>query len=168
MEAHNGSISAYSAGLHQGSSFTLQFPSMGRQAASPRAHREELIAPLMILLVEDHEDSRECLSRLLEMRGHDVVSAENGQNALQFGRSCSFDLLVTDIGLPDLNGLLLLEKLRETQPGLVGVTLGGHAMPLDGVKSREAGYLAHLNKPVSIAQMDDVIREVAHQLQTQS
>lgn len=168
MEAHNGSISAYSAGLHQGSSFTLQFPSMGRQAASPRAYREELIAPLMILLVEDHEDSRECLSRLLEMRGHDVVSAENGQNALQFGRSCSFDLLVTDIGLPDLSGLLLLEKLRETQPGLVGVTLGGHAMPLDGAKSREAGYLAHLDKPVSIAQMDDVIREVAHQLQTRS
>ena len=167
MEAHGGSISVYSAGLNHGSSFTLRFPSTGTEAASPLADAEGATSPLSILLVEDHEDSRECLCKLLQMRGHEVIDAGNGEKALQFAQSCTFDLLITDISLPDVSGLVLLEKLRKTQPDLEGIAVSGYAMPLDVVKSKEAGYLAHLAKPVSLAQLDEAIRKVVHQTRMQ-
>jgi DNA-binding NtrC family response regulator len=59
------------------------------------------------------------------------------------------------------------EKLREKQPGLEGVTMSGYAMPLDVVKSKEASYLAHLAKPVSLAQLDEAIRKVVHRTRMQ-
>ena len=167
MEAHGGSISVQSAGLNLGSSFTLRFRCAGVEAPIPLPQAETLTDPLSILLVEDHEDSRECLSKLLRMRGHDVIDAGNGAEALQFAQSCAFDLLITDISLPDVNGLALLEKLREKQPGLEGITMSGYAMPLDVVRSKEASYLAHLAKPVSLAKLDEVIRKVIHQTRMQ-
>lgn len=60
-----------------------------------------------------------------------------------------------------------LKKLRETQTGLEGIALSSYAMPLDAVKSKEAGYLAHLTKPVSLAKLDDAIRKVVHQTRKQ-
>lgn len=98
------------------------------------------------------------------MRGYDVIDAGKGAEALQFAQSCTFDLLITDISLPDLNGLVLLEKLRQTQPDLKGITVSGYAMPLDAAKSKEGGYLAHLTKPVSRAKLDEAIRKVVHQI----
>ena len=167
MEAHGGSISINSAGLNLGSAFTLRFRCTGAQAAIPLVQPERRTGPLSILLVEDHEDLRECLSRLLQMQGHDVIDSGNGAAALQFAQSCTFDLLIADISLPDLNGLALLEKLRETQSDLEGITVSGYAMPLDVVKSKEAGYIAHLTKPVSPAKLDEAIRKVVHQAQMQ-
>jgi PAS domain S-box-containing protein len=168
MEAHGGSISAHSAGLNLGSSFTLQFPCANADVSRPRTPLPGAPASLSILLVEDDEDSRNCMSRLLQMRGHEVVDARNGSEAVQFGRNCNFDLLITDIGLPDLSGLMLLGKLRETQPDLEGLVLSGFAMPIDAVKSKEAGYLAHLSKPVGLPQLDEAIRHVVQNRQGQA
>jgi PAS domain S-box-containing protein len=167
MEAHGGSISVQSNGVNLGSSFTIHFRTAGVEAAIPPAPPEGPPGPLSILLVEDHEDTRECMRKLLQLRGHDVIDAENGEEALQFARSCTFDLFITDISLPDLNGLKLLEKLRETQPDLEGITVSGYAMPLDVTKSKEAGYVAHLIKPVSPTQLDEAIRKVVHQTRAQ-
>ena len=167
MDAHGGSISAWSDGLNLGSSFTLQFPCASAEVARPRAPLAEAPDSLCILLVEDNEDSRDCMSRLLQMRGHQVVDARNGGEALQFGQSCTFDMLISDVSLPDLSGLALLAKLRETQPDLEGISLSGYAMPADVVKSKEAGYLAHLSKPVALPKLDDAIRSVAQHLRSQ-
>jgi PAS domain S-box-containing protein len=167
MEAHRGSISVDSAGANLGSAFTLRFRRSGTEAASPPTQPGKPTGPLSILLVEDHEDSRTCMRKLLQMRGHEVIDAENGKEALQFAQSCTFDLLITDISLPDLNGLVLLEKIRETQPELEGIALSGYAMPRDVIKSKETGYLAHLTKPVSIAQLDVAIRKVVDQIRAE-
>ncbi len=168
MEAHGGSISAQSAGLNLGSTFTLQFPSASAEVSPPQTPLEGPLDSLCILLVEDDEDSRTCMSRLLKMRGHEVVDARNGSEALRFGRNRSFDLLIADIGLPDFSGLVLLEKLRETLPDLEGIVLSGFATPIDAVKSKEAGYLAHLNKPVGLPQIDEAIGRVVQNLRKEA
>jgi CheY-like chemotaxis protein len=161
VEAHGGSIAVYSAGLNQGTSFTLRFPctDVKGDESLPRQVGGKL-RPLSILLVEDHDDSRECLCQLLQMRGHEVISADTGEKARQFGQNCIFDLLITDLNLPDLNGLILLQELRETQPELEGIVLSGYAQPIDVAKSKEAGYLAHLCKPVSLPQLDEGMLKV--------
>lgn len=167
MEAHGGCISAHSAGINHGSIFTLRFPSTETAIPRPLPPFDGPPDSLCILLVEDHEDSRLCMSRLLQMRGHEVIDARNANEALQFGKSCTFDLLITDIGLPDFSGLSLLAKLKETQPDLAGIAISGYAMPLDALKSKDAGYLAHLSKPVALPKLDEAIRKVLQQLRRQ-
>lgn len=119
---------------------------------NPRASR--------ILLVEDHEPTRTALAQLLIRRHYDVVPASSVKEALALGEKQKFDLLITDIGLPDGDGYQVMRSLRQSQ-NLKGVALTGYGMQEDIDQSRVAGFAAHLTKPITIPSLEAALASVA-------
>lgn len=163
MHAHGGGIEAQSAGLNHGATFSLRFPLAGatrgktRRTAAPSA---DLGPGLDILLVEDHKDTRICIQRLLEASSHRVTSAGNAQDALQLAEKSRFDLVISDLGLPDLSGHELMHRLH-ARFNLPGIALSGYGMETDLARSREAGFKYHLTKPVSFDRLKSFVAEFA-------
>lgn len=102
---------------------------------------------LQILVIEDHESTNQVLVRMLHRAGHEVSSAKNGETALRALQFAQFDLVVSDIGLPDTNGWELLKKIRAAQPGLKAIALTGYGYPNDMKRSTQVGYDMHITKP---------------------
>jgi signal transduction histidine kinase/HAMP domain-containing protein len=163
VEAHKGTITAQSAGRNEGSTFTLVFPTCEKAktqiapAVSPRLQERQ---PLRILLVEDHEDTNRSLANLLRRRGYQVQSALNFQSALNLGENAQFDVLISDLALPDGNGIDLVRKLHSQRP-LLGIALTGFGMEADIRKSHDAGFKHHLVKPIDLNKLDSLIQESA-------
>jgi CheY-like chemotaxis protein len=109
-----------------------------------------------ILVVDDHDDTLRSMKMLLTRLGYEVLAAENMTDALRIAEEQHFDILLSDIGLPDGNGLELLKKIRawRTVPALA---LSGFGMDEDIDRSREAGFADHLTKPVSIDRLQAAI-----------
>jgi signal transduction histidine kinase/ActR/RegA family two-component response regulator len=161
VELHGGSISVSSDGVNRGARFTVQLPVTVQAPApsSPEVPVQAAVrgAPLRILLVEDHADTSRAMTRLLRRAGHTVEPAENASNAaLVFGLS-PFDLVISDLGLPDESGLDLMRKLRAAKPGIVGICLSGYGTEADLRDCREAGFSEHLTKPVDMARLHAAI-----------
>src|SRR5262249_14958938 len=116
--------------------------------------------PLRILLVEDSADTLRVMSRLLRARGHHVVTAARASEGFEATLTESFDLLISDIGLPDGSGLDLMRKAQALGVP-AGIALSGFGMATDLRKSEEAGFSAHLIKPVDFATLEAAIRRVA-------
>ena len=161
VDAHGGTIKATSPGLGKGASFTLEFPlsraeqpSLSKDpfaiAARSRSHS------IKILLVEDHKDTRLSIQRLLEIAGHHVSPAASAAQALEIASANQFDLVVSDLGLPDQTGHELMAQLR-SRHGLQGIALSGYGMEDDIERSRQAGFRDHLTKPISFEQLKDMI-----------
>jgi PAS domain S-box-containing protein len=155
-EAHGGMLEARSDGLNQGSTFSLRFTS----ADAPLPKKVDLITnpprigPKHILLVEDHADTRHCMCRLLESRGHQVECAQDADSAIALeNKDNHFDVLITDIGLPDRTGVELLQELRIRRPDFPAIAMSGFGMPRDLLRSRKAGFLDHFVKPVDLTKL---------------
>jgi CheY-like chemotaxis protein len=118
--------------------------------------------PLRVLLVEDHKDTLRALRNLLVRLGHEVLSAENMTDALRVSEEEEFDLLLSDIGLPDGSGLELVRRIRETRR-INAIAVSGFGMEDDVLKSREAGFFDHLTKPVSFDRLQEAIQQVGSQ-----
>jgi CheY-like chemotaxis protein len=103
---------------------------------------------MRILVVEDHMDSGKLLTHMLRGQGHDVRAVETASDALGACADQSFDLLISDIGLPDLSGWELLRRVRE-HCDIPAIALSAFTAPADLERSRTAGFAAHLAKPVS-------------------
>ncbi|MDB6113856.1 MAG: domain S-box-containing protein, partial [Lacunisphaera sp.] len=164
MHAHGGGIEAHSPGLNQGATFTLRFPlartatrKTGGSAGAPRAPRSK---SLNILLIEDHKDTRACIQRLLEASRHRVTSSGTAQDALELAETTKFDLVISDLGLPDLSGHELMRRLHN-RFGLPGIALSGYGMEHDMAQSRAAGFKYHLTKPVSFDRLKSFVAEFA-------
>jgi len=163
-EAHGGTLTAASAGLGKGATFRLELATVGEPdvkmgtlatgAAIP-ARREGL----RLLLVEDHDDTREVLARLLSRRGYEVEAARNAQEARSLSSGKTFDLLVSDISLPDATGYQLLDELG-ARHGLRGIAMSGFGSDADLAQSKAAGFLEHLVKPIDAKVLDAAIQRV--------
>ncbi|PYK50911.1 MAG: hybrid sensor histidine kinase/response regulator, partial [Verrucomicrobia bacterium] len=168
VEAHKGTIAAQSAGRNKGSTFTLVFPTCEKAEAQiapavlPRLSERQ---PLRILLVEDHEDTNRSLTNLLRRRGYHVQSALNFQSAVNLGTKEQFDVLISDLALPDGTGIDLMQKLHSTRP-LLAIALTGFGMEDDVRKSYEAGFQHHLVKPIDLNKLDSLIQDGAAALPT--
>ena len=103
--------------------------------------------PIKILLIEDHEDTLNVLARLLSRRGFSVTPALSVHAAKTAAAAGKFDLVVSDIGLPDGNGYELMSYLKSTY-GLRGISVSGHTTQEDLDRAQRAGFEAHLPKPV--------------------
>ena len=164
VELHGGTIAASSAGRGQGSTFTVSLATVDAPAGDAEDSRGARVLSangvrLKVLLVEDHEASRIALERLLARRGHDVVSAASVADALQAAQRRSFDLVVSDIGLPDGDGYDLMRKLR-AQHNLTGIAITGYGMEEDLERALEAGFAAHVTKPVTVRRLEDALASV--------
>ena len=162
VEAHKGTITAHSAGRNKGSTFTLVFPTCEKiepqiaPALSPRVAQRQ---PMRILLVEDHEDTNRSLTNLLRRRGYQVQSALTFQSAIELSGKEKFDVLISDLGLPDGSRIDLIQKLAPKPP--LGIALTGFGMEQDIRRSRGAGFQHHLVKPIDLNKLDLLIQEGA-------
>ena len=114
--------------------------------------------PARVLLVEDHTDARECLKRVLCHHGYSVYAAADARTALEMSMAHEFDLLVSDIGLPDFDGWQLLRMLRERWPHLQAIALSAYDMEQDLANSRAAGFLEHIVKPIRAGVLERAMR----------
>ena len=163
VEAHHGSISAESQGRDSGATFTALFPTCERNAIPESSDAPRSTAKrrsVRLLLVEDHEDTNRSLTRMLRRRGYEVHPANDIRSALDIAARKQFDVLVSDIGLPDGSGIDLLKALRAKRD-VFGIALSGYGMEEDIRRSGEAGFSHHLVKPVDLNKLDSIIQEMS-------
>jgi len=176
MELHSGSITASSSGRNQGTTFLIKLPlwrgapdvsmgtlsggiAEGAQNYSSLQESTPGATPCRVLLVEDHKPTLRALSQLLIRRNYQVTTADCVNEARTAARRQTFDLLISDIGLPDGNGYDLMTELR-TGYGLPGIALTGYGMEEDINRSQAAGFVAHLTKPVSVQALEGALAAV--------
>ncbi|HEX4054010.1 MAG TPA: ATP-binding protein [Tepidisphaeraceae bacterium] len=163
-ELHGGTVTARSEGHDRGATFTLTLPTVAVPATGRGIVQPPVAADgarqLKILLVEDHDDTRHSLTRLLSRR-HIVRDAPTVEAALLAADREGFDLVISDIGLPDGSGLELMRSLRDRY-GLKGICLSGFGMEEDIARSTEAGFYHHLTKPIDLNKLESIIHSLVH------
>jgi PAS domain S-box-containing protein len=160
VNEHRGRIWAESSGRDQGATFHIELPLVPESGPVPSPAVPAPLAsagPLHILLVEDHQTTRETLTRLLARSGHRIESANCVAQALEVAAQKSFDLVISDLGLPDGDGHGLMRALRRDF-GLRGIALSGYGMQSDIEKSSEAGFVEHLTKPIDLTALEEAIQ----------
>lgn len=162
-EAHGGTIRARSAGPGRGATFTLELPiraTAPAPVAAPSAPAPSAAsAGLRLLLVEDHRDTRISMQFLLQRAGYRVAGAETAAEAKALAARQAFDVVVTDLGLPDQSGIELMRELRDRH-GLPGIATSGYGMEHDLARSREAGFVHHFTKPINLQQLRRALDEL--------
>ena len=180
IEQHGGTIRAESNGLNAGSTFTIELPvaiaieDQAPAVKSPRNSRtggKEIYEQTPsepatfisngqhILLVEDNSDTSDALQALLERRGFKVVSANSVQSAIEIGTTYPYDIVISDIGLPDGDGRQVIERLNKIRPAR-SIAISGFGMDSDIRRSLAAGFSAHLVKPVQFEELMDVLGQL--------
>ena len=161
VNEHHGRIWAESPGRGFGSTFCVELPlaPMPVPGSTKPPPQEPEHRPLRVLLVEDHEASRATLLRLLSLHGHTVTAASSISQALAQAALATFDIVVSDLGLPDGSGHGLMRELSRTH-GLCGIALSGFGMADDVKESLEAGFGEHLTKPVNLATLERAMLRV--------
>jgi len=165
VELHGGVIAAASPGRDAGATLRLELPGAYHAAPAREFERTPSRAPFAregprVLLVEDHESSRRAIERVLQHRGYRVTAAATVAAALEAGRKETFDILISDIGLPDGNGYALLAELAERAPARK-IAMTGYGMEDDIRRARDAGFDAHLTKPVTVARLEQALEQAA-------
>ncbi len=164
VEAHLGSIGAYSDGPERGAIFTVNLPVHAarscKAAVPPEPAPPRIVKPLRILVVEDHEPTLRVLGQLVESLGHYPTLVGNVRAALEASSLNDFDLVISDLGLPDGTGHDLMRELKHLH-GLSGIALSGHGMEDDVRRSEEAGFRQHLTKPIDFEQLENAIGRVS-------
>lgn len=172
VELHAGQIEAISAGKDRGSTFRLHFPLKqpgvsGNGDASQTAGKgsaRSSVNPFMppqyrILVVEDHGPTRNTLVSVLTRKGYDVVCVGTASEAMSAATATKFDLVLSDLGLPDMDGNRLMAILRD-RLALPGIALTGYGTEADITKSAAAGFIAHLTKPINVTMLERTLRDV--------
>ncbi|MGB8169735.1 MAG: ATP-binding protein [Chthoniobacteraceae bacterium] len=152
VEAHDGTISARSAGHRQGATFLVGFPLLVGDTAAADAPpapsgAATLTRSLRVLLVEDHVDTRNVLQRLITRAGHSVTTATTVGQARRALAEETFDLLLSDLGLPDGSGIEVVATLRERSE-IPAIAMSGYGMEADLARTRAAGFTEHIVKPI--------------------
>jgi len=163
VELHDGTIVARSAGLGSGCEVEVRLPLSRRAVAAGSDAARSSVPASRILLVEDNADAAESLSELLRLMGHSVEVVDNGPLALeQLARDERANIVLCDIGLPGMSGYDLARAIRResTLATTRLIALTGYGQPDDRKKSREAGFDAHLVKPVDLQKLSETLREL--------
>lgn len=124
-----------------------------------RSENSKVKKGVSILLVDDHADTNLALKMLLERRGYDVLTANSVESALSLAQDAKFDLVISDIGLPDGSGLDLIRALRNTKPTR-SIALSGFGTEDDIQRSKDAGFDEHLTKPFNLQRLNEVIERL--------
>jgi len=165
VDLHGGSVSADSAGVGKGATFTIRLPrSANSKSQSSPAHGLGIgsLDGMSVLVVDDSEDTTEMVRQLLEIGGASVCAATSGFEALRLARDKEFDVVLSDISMPEMDGFEFLTRLREL-PGkqdVPAVALTGFGRPEDVQRASEKGFYAHLTKPFDIQRLAMLLQEV--------
>jgi PAS domain S-box-containing protein len=154
VEAHKGNVSAESQGPGRGSRFEVRLP---RRAPATAGHTRKLerqttsaSAGARLLVVEDDPDTLEMLKATLEARGFGVTTCESAAEMLECAEETTADLLISDIGMPEIDGFEMIKRLREIAAfkNVPAIALSGYASQKDAKTAIAAGFDAHVSKPV--------------------
>ena len=163
-EMHGGTLMAQSEGPGKGATFTLELPAIAAEESDEYRERGTQAAldlrHMRVLLVEDHRDTAKIMAGLLRRYGCEVRIAESVASALELGEAEPFDLLISDIGLPDGSGVEVMRRLAEIHR-IKGIALSGYGMQEDIRRSKDAGFAAHLTKPVDVSVLEETLRGIA-------
>jgi len=158
-QAHSGTLTAQSDGRDRGSTFILSMQTLSpaEVAIVPRKISSEASQQgLKILLVDDHQDTCAALEKLLVRRGHLVAATHNVRSALEAAVRNKFDLLISDIALPDGSGMDLMMQLRAISK-IPGIAISGFGNNRDIERSLRAGFSEHLTKPIKLENLEAAI-----------
>jgi PAS domain S-box-containing protein len=177
-ELHGGSVSVTSGGEGEGSTFTVRLPCVAVRRQSPAGDRvhprgsgsgtadfhHSDLSGIKILIVDDAADARDLITRVLRECGAETLTASNGEEALRCVENERPQLLVSDIGMPDLDGYQLLRKVRELGPDRGGsipaIALTAFARSEDRTRALRAGFLVHVSKPIETAELVATVASV--------
>ncbi|HEX2658879.1 MAG TPA: ATP-binding protein [Polyangia bacterium] len=162
---HRGDISVASPGLGLGSTFTVTLPRMpqGETTDAPAVARVEASQSRTVLLVEDGEDNREALAMLLELFGHKVHTAADGQEGIDRALQVRPEIALVDIGLPKVDGYEVARRLRAKLGARISlIALSGYGQPEDQARAMESGFDTHLTKPVDAEVLRRTLAQPPH------
>lgn len=157
VELHGGTVQAASPGEGLGATFTVKLPFIAavklNQDDTEFDNRSDFnLNKLQALLVDDDRDSREFIAFLLEQYGAQVTEADSAHDALSSLRQAKFDLLISDIGMPDMDGYTLIRQIRKQSPDQGGeipaIALTAYAGEIDQQQALAAGFQRHISKPI--------------------
>lgn len=168
VEMHKGVVTASSAGIGQGSEFTVRLPLSNAipVSESPQAEAKPSSSKLRILVIDDYSDAAESLALMLQTKGYDAITAECGEQGVERAVDFRPQIVLLDIGLPDIDGYEVarrLRKLPETQ-GAILIALTGYGQPEDHERSRASGFDYHLLKPVDTEALSALLALSGHHL----
>jgi two-component system, chemotaxis family, CheB/CheR fusion protein len=167
VKLHKGSVTAYSDGVGKGARFTVRLPAetrAGKQivAQSPLTSNNGLDR-ITVLTVDDDEDTTSLLRSLLEMGGATVITANSGEEALEVAAKSDFDVVVSDISMPGMDGFDFVRRLRllPDKENVRVIALTGYGRQEDVEQARSEGFVAHLTKPLDVENLMKCLRKVA-------
>ena len=162
VEMHGGTTEAHSSGLGQGSEFIVRLPVMRsalRQTTVSSAETAQPTQAWRVLVVDDNIDSADSITSLLEASGHDVKVAYSAEKALEMAAEYQPEIMLLDIGLPEMDGYEVAKRLRQNPQlkDLRLIALTGYGQDSDRQRSREAGFDAHVVKPVDWRNLSELL-----------
>ena len=167
VQLHGGTISAESNGPNEGSRFTVRLPLLRETAtlsvSTPGAVELNVFSQTSFLILDDSEDSIAMLEELLKLAGAHVVTATSGAEALRIASENEFDVILSDISMPEMDGFEFLQRLRKID-GRVNVpvvALTGFGRNDDIERARAAGFYSHLTKPLNLRALTVVLEQLA-------
>jgi signal transduction histidine kinase/ActR/RegA family two-component response regulator len=169
VQLHGGTISAESDGPNKGSQFTICLPLLREAAAltssvvTSGAVELEVFAQKSVLVVDDSEDTIGMLTEVLRVAGANVTTATNGADALRLAEESEFDVILSDISMPEMDGFEFLQRLRKIdgrqQVPVVAIT--GFGRSDDIARASDAGFYSHLTKPLNLKALAEVLNQLA-------
>src|SRR6266513_2774227 len=168
IDAHGGKISVQSPGKDQGATFSVELTTVvtpisddGEKRDQPvdREPERAVLSHRRVLLVDDHHDTCIGMKRMLERRGYKITVAHTAEQAVEKVREEDFDLLISDIGLPDRSGYELMREVRLNKD-LPGIALSGFGSEQDVTQARDAGFSEHLTKPINFERLEKTIQSL--------
>jgi CheY-like chemotaxis protein len=170
VAAHGGEIEVASEGKDKGTTFTVTLKTVDAPARPAVEKKPPAKLPALttndgankrrhVLVVDDHHDTCIGMKMMLERRGYQITLAHSADQAVEKVSEENFDLVISDIGLPDRSGYELMQELRATK-GLRGIALSGFGMENDITRARAAGFSEHLTKPINFERLEGAIKKI--------
>jgi two-component system, chemotaxis family, CheB/CheR fusion protein len=165
VDLHGGEVSAGSTGPGRGARFSVRLPLEAERANESNAlpAARPVARPKRVLVIEDNKDAADSLQEALQLAGHEAVVAYNGHTGLLKAREYRPEIVICDIGLPEMNGYDVARAIRADSAlkGVSLIALTGYAGPEDRKRAREAGFDRHIAKPPSLEELELVLADVS-------
>jgi two-component system CheB/CheR fusion protein len=174
VQLHGGTVAAESAGTDKGSRFTIRLPLTSEHLLSAVSASTPLnlksLAQKEYLIEDDTEDTIAMLDQLLKISGANVTSATNGADALRLASEREFDVVLSDISMPEMDGFEFLQRLRKIagREQIPVIAITGFGRPDDVERIRAAGFFSHLTKPLNLDTLAGVLDQLANRATSQS